>query len=348
MTSTQWPASAGERLSPDSGGWLVPQPAWWRGLLARPELAPVEQACRRERALHARLIADPTVPVAPAQLEALRDPDARDNYRHFLAFRDQVLAAGTLEACYLRLFRAGPITLPPLFLDLVAQDIVAHLMQGAEAFEWRAAELLFRPQRASMEGGQMLLGDQEALDLLSETGGWGAIGRLLVEAGAPMAAAQVQVLGNESAAAYLAGGRPWRWLLDMGWGRAEHKAYALAHPREGLKALARVLARWTQHMLGVTVSIRPQQAIEDDKWRWHLGLDAESSAILNDLYQGVAVAPERLGRLVGLFRLEFADPSRMLPEVAGRPVYLGLAMNANQVVRLKPQNLVLNLPVAFV
>ena len=36
----------------------------------------------------------------------------------------------------------------------------------------------------------------------------------------------------------------------------------------------------------------------------------------------------------------------MLPEVAGKPVYLGLAMNAQSVLRVKPQNLLLNLPLA--
>ena len=33
-------------------------------------------------------------------------------------------------------------------------------------------------------------------------------------------------------------------------------------------------------------------------------------------------------------------------DVAGRPVYLGLAMDAEQVLKLKPQNLLLNLPLA--
>jgi hypothetical protein len=32
--------------------------------------------------------------------------------------------------------------------------------------------------------------------------------------------------------------------------------------------------------------------------------------------------------------------------VAGKPVYLGLAMTSDQVLRLKPQNLLLNLPLA--
>jgi hypothetical protein len=34
-----------------------------------------------------------------------------------------------------------------------------------------------------------------------------------------------------------------------------------------------------------------------------------------------------------------------VPEVAGRPVYLGMAMTADGRLRLKPQNLLVNLPI---
>ena len=34
----------------------------------------------------------------------------------------------------------------------------------------------------------------------------------------------------------------------------------------------------------------------------------------------------------------------MRADVAGKPVYLGLMMNGDGVVRLKPQNLLINLP----
>ncbi len=42
--------------------------------------------------------------------------------------------------------------------------------------------------------------------------------------------------------------------------------------------------------------------------------------------------------------MRFADTSVMLPEVAGRPVYLGLAMTADNRLTLKPQTLLVNLP----
>ena len=56
------------------------------------------------------------------------------------------------------------------------------------------------------------------------------------------------------------------------------------------------------------------------------------------------VAPARLQRLVSLFRLDFADAQEMRADVAGKPVYLGLMMNAEGVLRLKPQNLLVSLP----
>ena len=79
-------------------------------------------------------------------------------------------------------------------------------------------------------------------------------------------------------------------------------------------------------------------------WRWHVGLDAEANALLNDLYEDRPVDDERSARLLSLFKLTFADPAEMRADVAGRPVYLGMAMNADGLLRLKPQNLLTNLP----
>ena len=49
-------------------------------------------------------------------------------------------------------------------------------------------------------------------------------------------------------------------------------------------------------------------------------------------------------RLLSLFRLAVADKGAVIDEMAGRPVYLGLAMDRQGKLRLKPQNLLLNLP----
>jgi hypothetical protein len=53
---------------------------------------------------------------------------------------------------------------------------------------------------------------------------------------------------------------------------------------------------------------------------WHVGLDAEASALLNDLYDGEEIDKARRARLLALFRLEFRDAAHMLERVRGRPV----------------------------
>jgi len=105
-----------------------------------------------------------------------------------------------------------------------------------------------------------------------------------------------------------------------------------------------VLELWLHHFLGVAVTIEPLVRVDDAAWRWHIGLDTEATAILNDLYESQPVEDERMRRLISLFRLEFVEPASAPPELAGKPVYLGLAMNAQGLLRLKPQNLLLNLP----
>jgi hypothetical protein len=106
------------------------------------------------------------------------------------------------------------------------------------------------------------------------------------------------------------------------------------------------MSRWVKHFLGVEVVIESLARIDDAAWRWHLGLDVESTSILNDLYEGREVDDSRRQRLVALFRLSFIDPGDVRADLAGRPVYLGIAINADNVLKLKPQNLLLNLPLA--
>jgi hypothetical protein len=79
---------------------------------------------------------------------------------------------------------------------------------------------------------------------------------------------------------------------------------------------------------------------------WHVGLDAEATEMLNELYNGGEVDEGRMKRVICLFRLEFRDPIVMRPEVAGSPVFLGLAMAPDNTLRMKPQNLLMNLPLA--
>lgn len=336
---------------PAPHGSLHPTDAWLRSFLDLPELALVEESCAGEVALHAALSASPTRAVARAELDAVSDADTRANHALFLGFRDALVAAGTLEAHYLALMRGGPVTVPPVFVDRLVQAITDHLVaDGNDAFEARAAELLHRPQRITSTEGRLLAADLATADLLNETAGFGDLGRLLVQGNAPMAAAQMAVLAPDNAAAFWARRDRHAFVLDLTHEVASDIGHGLtftmARANSGLKALARVLERWVAHLLGVRVTITPLQKVEDDAWRWHIGLDAESMALLNDLYEGHAVDDERQRRLISLFRLDFAEPAEMRADVAGKPVYLGLAMRADGTLRVKPQNLLLNLPLA--
>ncbi|MDP2035301.1 MAG: DUF6352 family protein [Polaromonas sp.] len=344
-----WPSSGFTRLQRNPRGWLLPTDDYLRLFLARPELALVAESCANEQALHAALQAAPSRPVSEAELQAVQDGDARESYGLFLRFRDGLLDAGTLEAYYLGLFRAGSIAIPPLFVDLLAQAITRNLLDDAtDAYEVRAAEMLFRPQRISTENGQVLAGDRDRLDMLNEHGGLGDFGRFLAEAKAPMRSIDMQVLGDSNASAYWQDGERHSYLLDLTHeinnDLSHGLVFTMTRARSGLKALARVLEKWVKHFLGVAVAIRPLQKVDDEAWRWHVGLDIESTALLNDLYEGREVDAERMSRLVSLFRLDFDDPQEMRADVAGKPVYLGLMMNADRVLRLKPQNLLVNLP----
>lgn len=349
-----WTSCGHDRLERNARGWLVPTADYWRLWLQRPELALVAESCAGEQALHALLVASPLRGVTADELDAVEDADVRANFRLFLGFRDAVQSAGSLEAAYAGFFRSGAIQIPPLFLDLLVQAIVSHLLDGdGDAWHWRAAELLFRRQRVSVQGGRVLSGDGEVLDLMNETGGLGGMGRLLLQGGAALPSVQMEVLGPDNADRYWRsreGAGRFSFLLDLTHEVQRELPHGLTltmnRAQSGLKALARVLERWVAHFLGVAVQIQPEARIDDPAWRWHLGLDAEASSLLDDLYLGHDVAPERMQRLISLFRLRFDDPLQMRSDLRGKPVYLGLAMTAEGLLRLKPQNLLINLPLS--
>lgn len=337
--------------TPAERRWLAPSDAFFRSLLALPQLAICSESCGVERALHATLVASPRQPVASADADAIADDDARENYRRFLAFRDAVVAAGTLEAYYLALMRGGRVAVPPLFVDRVVEAIVGAMLADVDdAFEHRAGDLLYRSQRIALSEGRVLAADRESADRLADSGGFGDLGRLLREAAVPLRGSRLQVLTADNAAAWFAAGIDHRYLLDLTHEVSSDVGHGLVftmtRAHSGLRALARVLERWVLRFFAVEVAIRPVQRIDDAAWSWHIGLDAEATILLNDLWHGETLEPDRSARFVGLFRLEFAHAAEMRADLAGKPVHLGLAMTPEQTLKLKPQNLLLDLPLA--
>jgi hypothetical protein len=184
--------------------------------------------------------------------------------------------------------------------------------------------------------------------------GLGELGRLMAQAQVKALAPQLLVLGPDNESRYWAEAAQPEFrsslLLDLTQQLSSDVGHGLqfkmGNAASGLKPLAQLLQRWVLQLLGVVVRIEPVPRIDDARWRWHVGLDADATALLNDLYTGAPVDDERRARIVGLFRLQFDDPAEMRTDVAGVPVYLGLMGNAQGQLRLKPQNLLLNLPLA--
>src|SRR3546814_16048293 len=83
-----------------------------------------------ERALHAALLRNPREAVSKERLAAIADPDAIENYRVVLGFRDRLLDAATLEDAYLGLFLdPDGVRVPPLFVDQLAHVIARALLE---------------------------------------------------------------------------------------------------------------------------------------------------------------------------------------------------------------------------
>jgi hypothetical protein len=317
-------------------GWLRVTPQYLRSVLMRPELAPITESGPNERTLHAELEVNPLRVVAAEELGAIEDADTRQNYMYFLRLRKLLTDAVTLERFYLRAFQAGAIDFPPVFIDMAAQAIVRGILgdQDADVYAARVGELFFRRQRVSTENGRVLSADAETIQVFAESGGFGSVGRLFAQQGTPMRTMNMDVLSHENAQLYWFSENRYRYVVD------------LSHASAGLDALAVLIRRWIEHFFGVKVSVTALPKIEDDAWRWHIGLDVESTAILNDLYEGREVEQSRLARLVGLFRVDFLDAADMRTDIQGKPVYLGMAINEEHVLKLKPQNLLVNLPFA--
>jgi hypothetical protein len=323
-------------LDKTAHGHLVVSDDFLRALLDRPELAPVPESCAGELALRERLLAQPRAEVDAQHLSAIADDDARANYEIWLRFRQRLLAHPTLEASYLALFRGEGVDVPPLFVHQLTQILLRHILgDAADPMQARAAEMLFRPQRIAVQDGQVMAADDQVVEQHAWTE-FGSIGELLRQGGATVRTAELDVLHADNEQIY--------------WERSEAHdlVVSLNHGQPALTAMCRVLEAWVAHFLGTPVHIEVEKEIADDDWVWHVGLDAQASAVLNDLYRGLDVSEEQMAAMLCLFRLTFDEPTDMAAEIAGKPVYLAMAMDRNKLLKLKPQNLLLNLPLSRV
>lgn len=335
MTREFWKSAGMHLLEVGPDGWLKVTPDFIRAYLTRPEIHPVDESCAREIALHEALLESPAMPVSEADIAAIQDADAADNYRILLAFRDELIAAGTIEGAYLRLVRQTGKALPPVFLDQLVHLIVRNMLKDvSDPMRLRAGELFFREQKVSTDDGRLLLADEEIVDMhaqgLRQTG----LGQLLAETGTPQKQVTLDVLNEDNCGIYWARSDRLDTVIDF---RFEQTA---------LDAFARVIEAWLFHMMRIEVRVEPRPRLDDEDWRWHIGLDPQSNMILNALYEGEAPPAGAMERIIALFRMRIADDRLVIDRVKGRPIYLALAMDEANRCRMKPQNLLANLPLA--
>ncbi len=324
-----WISCGHHLLDRDEGGGLLLTDDFLKVYMARPEMIPPPDACAVERTLHSALLADPRTPVSASDIAAITDADARENWQMLIAFRDHLVRHKTLEAAYSELVKQGLRHTPQLFVNQLVHVVMRNALDGVDdANVVRAGEMFYRTQRVTMHEGSLIAADEEKVGGANPT----SVSPLVSMLGIP-AEAHIHVINAENAEGY--------------WERSDQfdMALDLTARRDGLAALATAMQRWIAHVLGVDVTIEPLTEMREVNLAWYVGLDADATKIGDALWNGEEIDEATMAQVVGLFQLTFRDPSIVLDKVKGEPVYLILAMTADKLIRMKPQNLVTGLPI---
>jgi len=330
MAKEFWRSAGLHLTEPDAQGWLRVTPDYLRAYYLRPEIHPIEESCEAERALFDALMEDPFRAVSETELAALADPDAADNYSAVLRFREHLTRAGTVEGAYMSLFSGGPVRVPPLFLDQMAHLILRHILcDCGDPFRLRAAEVFFRDQNVNIDDGRVMLADQEIVEMRAQGGG--GPGQLVL-AELSRGPVELDVMSEQNAGQYWSRSEQFDFVVDFRFGQP------------ALDAFARVIEAWVRHFLRVEVRVQPRTAIQNEDWRWHIGLDTQATALLNALYRGETLDPDAQARIIALFDMTISDDSMVLEKARGQRIHLAMAMTPDKRAKMKPQNLLFNLP----
>jgi hypothetical protein len=98
-------------------------------------------------------------------------------------------------------------------------------------------------------------------------------------------------------------------------------------------------------LLAIDVAVEPLAELHGALWSWYVGLDSEATRIGDAIWGRGDLDEATRAKLIGLFRLTFRNPADMIAKVRGEPIYLLAAVTDDEVLRLKPQNLVTGLPI---
>ncbi|HEX2656301.1 MAG TPA: DUF6352 family protein [Xanthobacteraceae bacterium] len=323
-----WLSCGHHLLDRDDGGGLVVTDEFLKAYFARLELAPPAGACGMERAIHESLLTHPRRSVDPSEIAGIVDPDARENWSVVIAFRDCLLRFPTIEAAYLSMVRAGVTGIPSLFINQMVHVILRNALDKSDdAFVVRAAEVFFRPQRLTIHNGSLIAADEELI--ASSTGS--SISPLISMMGLA-SSAEIDVLVEQNAANY------WQRsdLFDMG--------LDLTAGRYGVAALGKAIEMFLRHLLAVETNIEPLVDVRNAPLSWYVGLDADGTRIGDMLWERGTIDQTIASRIVALYQLTFPSEDIIVSNMGAEPIYLILAMTPELTVRMKPQNLIVGLP----
>jgi hypothetical protein len=323
-----WLACGHHLLDKDEHGRLLVTDEFFKAYLARPEIVPPGDACSAELELHQVLLSNPRQTVEPGRIAAITDADARENWSLMIAWRDHLAAYASLESAYLAIVRQQ-LKFPRIFLDQLVHVIMRNILDDCDdVFMLRAAELFFRGQKLSSHEGSLLAIDEEAIPGSNAK----PLSPLISMLGIATEV-QIDVLSEQNA--------------DLYWERSDafDMSLDLTAGRRGLAALGMVLTRWVRHLLSIDVKIDPAAELRDENFVWYVGLDADATRIGDALWNGDELCEADRRLVVGLYRMTFAPDAGIIEQVRGAPTHMIVAISADYTLRLKPQNLIIGLPI---
>jgi Family of unknown function (DUF6352) len=323
-----WLACGHHLLDKDEHGRLLVTDEFLKAYLARPEIVPPDDACSAELELHQVLLSNPRQSVEAGRIAAITDADARENWSLMIAWRDHLAGYASLESAYLAIVRLQ-LKFPRIFLDQLVQVILRNILDDCDdVFMLRAAELFFRGQKLAPHDGSLLAIDEEAVPGSNAK----PLSPLISLLGIATEA-QIDVLSEQNANLYWERSDAFDMSLDLTAGR------------RGLAALGLVVRRWIHHLLGIELQIDPAAELREEKFLWYVGLDADATRIGDVLWNGDELCEADRRLVVGLYRMTFAQDAGVIEQAREAPSHMIVAMSADYTLRLKPQNLIMGLPI---
>jgi hypothetical protein len=233
-----------------------------------------------------------------------------------------------LEAAYLAIVRHDR-QFPPILVSQLVQVILRNMLNDCDdVFVLRAAEMFFRPQKLTVYEGSLMAADEETASGLSAKAPLPLVSMLGLHT-----AAGLEVLSDTNSGTYWERSDAFDMALDLTAGR------------RGLTALGDVVTRWVRHLLAVDVKVDALTELRDVTLSWYVGLDSNATRIGDTLWNGDELDQAVRELVVGLYRLTFVDDADVVEKVRGAPTYLIAAASPDNVLRLKPQNLLTGLPI---